>query len=74
MSEIQRGVSQHVEDRVVGTVGGGVADWVLVHENPFIDRWDVVYDGHAGPLRVEIVGDVVDRWSPFLEVPRRLVG
>lgn len=47
---------------------------IFIYKNPFVHGRDVSDDGHAGPVRIGLVGDVVDDGAPGLEVRRLLVG
>jgi hypothetical protein len=60
--------------RVVDAIRRRVSDRKLVDQDPFLERLDVVDDSHAGTGLVEVVGDIVDDWTPILQVAGCLVG
>ena len=55
-------------DRVVDAVRGGVANGRLVHQDPLIQGCDVGDVGHAWACLVRGQGDVVDDWTPVLNI------
>lgn len=73
-AEVQRGVGQDVVYGVIRAIGRGVANWQFVYEDPFLDRWNVLHDGHARAGNVLFVGYIVYDWAPIPEVGRCLVG
>ena len=74
LAEVQRRVSHDVVYGIVGAVGGGVANWQFVYEDPFLDRWDVCHNRHTRASKVFFVGYIVDNRAPGFQVGRRLVG
>jgi hypothetical protein len=54
-------------------VRGGVTDGEFVHQDPFLEGWDVRDDGHAGTGEVLVIRNVVDNGAPGLQVSRCLM-
>lgn len=74
VAKLERRVGHYVVNRVVDTVGGGIANGKFVDENPFLHGRDICYDGHARARNIFVVGDVVDDGAPGFEVSGGLMG
>lgn len=72
-AEFQRRVGHYVVDGVIDAMGGRVADWELVNQDPLFQGRNIGNDCHSRARNVLIVCNVVDDRAPGFEICRFLV-